>query len=185
MEIKSRHYLLLHPRPVYIIGSGKFGREANLMAASWVIPVSEEPPKVVISIDRENYTYELIEKYGEFTVNVVEENYLDKIWFLGTTSGRDIDKVAKVGLTVAKGRKVDAPIIKEAIGIIEAKVSEKIDVGECRLYIGDIVYAEADESKYSLRYGWNLRKTRLIYHLSGKAFMTNGRLIFPKMKKNV
>jgi len=182
MEIKNRHYLLLHPRPVYIIGSGRFGGEANLMAASWVMPVSEEPPKVVISIDRENYTYELIEKYGEFTVNVVEENYLDKIWFLGTTSGRDIDKVAKVGLTVVKGRKVDAPIIKEAIGIIEAKVSEKIDVGECRLYIGDVVYAEANPSKYNLRYGWDIRKAKLVHHLSGKAFMSNGRLLFPKVR---
>jgi len=182
MEIKNRHYLLLHPRPVYIIGSGRFGGEANLMAASWVMPVSEEPPKVVISIDRENYTYELIEKYGEFTVNVVEENYLDKIWFLGTTSGRDIDKVAKVGLTVVKGRKVDAPIIKEAIGIIEAKVSEKIDVGECRLYIGDVVYAEANPSKYNLRHGWDIRKAKLVHHLSGKAFMSNGRLLFPKVR---
>jgi len=185
MEVKSRQYLILHPRPVYIIGSGKFGEEVNLMAASWVMPVSEEPPKVALSVDKECYTFELIEKYGEFTVNVVEEKYLDEIWFLGTTSGREGDKIAKTGLTVVKGRKVDAPVIKEAIGVLEAKVSEKIDVGECRLYVGDIVYAEADESKYSLRYGWDLRKTRLIHHLSGKAFMTNGRLIFPRMKKNV
>jgi len=185
MEVKNRQYLILHPRPVYIIGSGKFGEEVNLMAASWVMPVSEEPPKVALSVDKECYTFELIEKYGEFTVNVVEENYLDEIWFLGTTSGREVDKIAKTGLTVVKGRKVDAPVIKEALGVLEAKVSEKIDVGECRLYVGDIVYAEADESKYSLRYGWDLRKTRLIHHLSGKAFMTNGRLIFPRMKKNV
>lgn len=182
MEVKSKHYLLLHPRPVYIIGSGKFGIEVNLMAASWVTPVSEEPPKIVISIDRENYTYGLIEKYGEFTVNIVEENYLDKVWFLGTTSGRNIDKVAKVGLTVAKGRKVDAPTIKEAIGVIEAKVSDKIDVGECRLYVGNVVYAEANPLKYNLRYGWDIRKAKLIHHVSGKAFMTNGKLVFPKTK---
>ena len=183
--MKNRQYLILHPRPVYIIGSGRFGREANLMAASWVMPVSEEPPKVAVSVDKECYTFELIEKYGEFTVNVVEEKYIDELWFLGTASGREVNKIAKTGLTVVKGRKVSAPVIKEAIGVLEAKVSEKIDAGECRLYIGDIIYAEADESKYSLRYGWDLRKTRLIHHLSGKAFMTNGRLIFPKMKKNV
>jgi len=183
MEVKNRQHLILHPRPVYIIGSGKFGEEANLMAASWVMPVSEEPPKIAISLDRECYTFELIEKYGEFTVNVVEENYLNEIWFLGTTSGREVNKIVKTGLTVVKGRKVDAPIVKEAIGVVEAKVSEKIDVGECRLYVGDIVHAQVDESKYSLRYGWDIRKAKLIYHLSGKAFMTNGRLLFPKVKR--
>jgi len=182
MEVKTRQYLLLHPRPVYITGSGRYGEEANLMAASWVMPVSEEPPKVAVSVDRESYTYELIEKYGELTVNVVEENYLDEIWFLGATTGKEVDKIAKTKLTVVKGRKVNAPIVKEAIGVLEVKVTDKVDVGECRLYIGEIIYAEADLEKYNLRYGWNPRKAKLIHHLAGKAFMTNGKLLFSKTR---
>ncbi len=180
MEVKTKQYLILHPRPVYIIGSGKYGEKENLMAASWVMPVSEEPPKVAVSVDRESYTHELIEKYGEFTINVVEENYLDEIWLLGTTSGKEVNKIAKTKLTVVEGKKVNAPIVKEAIGILEVKVTDKVDIGECRLYIGEIIYAEADLEKYNLRYGWNLRKAKLIHHLAGKAFMTNGKVLFPK-----
>jgi len=45
MEVET-FYLLLHPRPAYLIGSGKVGEKVNFMAASWVSPVSEEPPLV-------------------------------------------------------------------------------------------------------------------------------------------
>ena len=45
----ERFYLILHPRPAYVIGSGRVGVDANFMAASWVTPVAEEPPLVGVS----------------------------------------------------------------------------------------------------------------------------------------
>ena len=67
-----------------------------------------------------------------------------------------MDKIKLTKLNVKQGSKVKAPIINEAIGTIEAKVTNKIDTGECTLYIGEIVHAEAESGKY----GWNLRKTK-------------------------
>ncbi len=52
-EVKNKHYLMLHPRPVYVIGSGIYGTEANFMAASWVTPVAEEPPLVAVFVEKE------------------------------------------------------------------------------------------------------------------------------------
>ncbi len=177
-EVKNKHYLMLHPRPVYVIGSGIYGTEANFMAASWVTPVAEEPPLVAVSVEKETKTHELIEKHGEFTINILEQEYLDEIWFFGTKSGRKVDKIKLTKLSVKQGYKVKAPIIGEAVGIIEVKVKNKIDAGECILYIGEIIYALAKSEKYSGKYGWNLMKTRLLYHVSGKAFMSNGKLLF-------
>ncbi len=180
LEVKFKHYLLLHPRPVYVIGSGVYGKEANLMAASWVTPVAEEPPLVAVSVEKETKTHKLIEKYGEFTINILEQEHLDEIWLFGTKSGNKVDKIKLTKLNVKKGFKVKAPIISEAIGIIEAKVANKVDAGECALYIGEIVHAEAESEKYNEKYGWNLMKTRLLYHVSGRAFMSNGKLLFYK-----
>ena len=179
LEVKFKHYLLLHPRPVYVIGSGIYGKEANLMTASWVTPVAEEPPLVAVSVEKETKTHELIEKYGEFTINILEQEYLDEIWFFGTKSGNEVDKIKLTKLNIKKGSKVKAPIINEAIGTIEAKVTNKVDAGECSL-LGEIVHAKAKSEKYNEKYGWNLRKTRLLYHASGKAFMTNRKLLFIK-----
>jgi len=180
VEVKFKHYLLLHPRPVYVIGSGTYGEEANLMAASWVTPVAEEPPLVAISVGKETKTHELIEKHGEYTINILEQEFLDEIWFFGTKSGKTVDKIKLTKLSVKQGYKVKAPIIGEAVGIIEAKVKNKVDAGECILYIGEVVYALAKSEKYSEKHGWNLMKTRLLYHVSGRAFMSNGKLLFYK-----
>ncbi len=64
-------YLLLHPRPAYVIGSGKVNEVVNFMSASWIMPVAEEPPRVGVSIGVESYTHELISKYRTFTVNIL------------------------------------------------------------------------------------------------------------------
>ncbi|MCC6039955.1 MAG: flavin reductase family protein, partial [Thermofilum sp.] len=87
----SRFYLLLHPRPAYIIGSGKVGERVNFMAASWVTPIAEEPPLVGVAVDVTSYTHELIERYGEFTVNVVPVSMLEKLYYVGSRSGRKED----------------------------------------------------------------------------------------------
>jgi len=61
------------------------------MTASWVTPVAEEPP--LVSVEKETKTHELIEKHGEFAINILEQEYLDEIWFFGTKSGSKVDKI--------------------------------------------------------------------------------------------
>ena len=53
-------YLILHPGPAYIVVSGTEGQKLGVMAASWISPASEEPPKITLAIDVESYTYSVI-----------------------------------------------------------------------------------------------------------------------------
>lgn len=52
-----------------------------------------------IFIRPSRYTYEFLEKYDYFTIQFFNEKYKDKLHFLGTTSGRDMDKIEKVDFT--------------------------------------------------------------------------------------
>ncbi|MDW8035041.1 MAG: flavin reductase family protein, partial [Candidatus Korarchaeum sp.] len=88
----SKFYLMLHPRPAYVIGSGRWGERINFMAASWVSPVGEEPPSLMTSIGTEALTLELIERYGDFSVNVIPLSSLNKLYYVGSRSGRKEDK---------------------------------------------------------------------------------------------
>jgi len=168
--VGEKFYLTLHPRPAYVIGSGVYNVKANFMAASWVMPASMEPPRVVIAIDMESYTWELIREYGEFTVNVLTEQYLDKIYYVGSRSGRDVDKVSTLNLNVSKGEKVNAPVILDAIAILECKVYNTVECGDTVLIIGDVVRCVADEKLFSDRYGWNIREAGIPLHLWGRCF---------------
>jgi flavin reductase (DIM6/NTAB) family NADH-FMN oxidoreductase RutF len=168
--VGERYYLALHPRPAYIIGSGRVGEEANLMAASWVSPVSEEPPRVMLAVDKESYTWSLIEKYGVFSINVVDEGYVDKIYYVGSRSGREVDKVSTSGLKVVPGEDTGTPVLEEAICVIECRVFKTIDCGDTMLVVGDVARCVVDGEKFNARYGWDLRKVSIPLHLWGRAF---------------
>ena len=170
-------YLILSPRPAYVIGSGVYGENANLMAASWVSPVAEEPPRVAVAIDRETQTWKLIVESGEFTVNVLEEEYLDRLYCVGSVSGRSVDKAKRCQLTLKTGVKVRAPVVEEAVATIECRVYKRFDVGETDLVVGDVVYCDVSEDKFVGRMGWDLRRTRIPLHLRGRAFAFTSRVV--------
>lgn len=175
-------YKPLHPRPAYLIVSGVSGK-LNVMAASWVMPVSEEPLRLALAVDREAKTFELIEKYGEFTVNIVDAKLVDKVYKAGILSGKEVkDKLALIGLKTTPSIKIKTPGIEEALGIIEAKVWKSIDVGEVRLYIADILAIRVKPEYYNEKYGWDIRKTQILLHLTGRAFTVPGKLILAERK---
>ncbi len=174
--ISNDDYRVLHPRPVYLIVSGGEGK-FNVMAASWLTPISEEPPKLGVAISKDSYTSNLIDRFGEFTVNVVDESLLDKVWLAGTRSGRIEDKIKSLALKLHPSSKIKVPGIEEALAIIECRVDKALEIGEVKFYIADMLAIHVKEHYYSDRYGWDLRRARILLHSAGRAFTTPGKLL--------
>ena len=66
---------------------------------------------------------QMLEKNGEFTINVPMGNVDKKILgYCGTKSGRDTDKIADMGLTLEPGENVSVPGFKELPLTLECKV---------------------------------------------------------------
>jgi flavin reductase (DIM6/NTAB) family NADH-FMN oxidoreductase RutF len=55
---------------VYVIGVSD-GERQNAFTAAWVMQVSFNPPLLAISINPEHYSYQLLQKGGVCTVNVL------------------------------------------------------------------------------------------------------------------
>jgi len=180
-EVASRRYRVLHPRPVYVIIVEAEGK-VNAMAASWVSPVSEEPERIALALDKESYTRELLAKTEYFTVNVVNERHVELVWCVGTRSGRETDKISECGVRLAPAEKIPSKRLGDALGWIEARVHRVIDdiAEDVDLIIADVVAAYARSDAYNPRYGWELAKAKILLHASGRAFTTPGRLIIAK-----
>jgi len=159
----------LHPRPVIVVTSICPNGRGNAMACSWFTPISEEPPIVSIAVAKENYTCECIRYCKEFAINILPANLYEKIWFIGSRSGRSVDKLGLIGLKTVKGKKVSVPIIEESLGIIESKVINEIEAGESILFLGEVVAVYAKENTITT-YGWNLNNVQLLLHGWGRAF---------------
>ena len=59
------------------------------------------------------FTYQLIEKNGEFTVSlpIDQQKFAEALRICGTESGKDQNKIAKSGLNLLAGTKVSVPVI--------------------------------------------------------------------------
>jgi flavin reductase (DIM6/NTAB) family NADH-FMN oxidoreductase RutF len=67
-------YRTVHPRSVFLIGSGSVkAGETNFRACSWITPIAEDLPSPGFACDKEHYTRELIDKYKQFSVNITED----------------------------------------------------------------------------------------------------------------
>ena len=119
-------------------------------------------PIFIIWVRPSRYTYGLIEKTGDFTVNVPREGMNEIVTYCGTVSGRDYDKFKDKKLTPAASRFITSPIIGECAIHYECKVIDKYDTGPenmedslrashtggdfHRLYFGQIVATYADKN---------------------------------------
>ena len=107
----------------------KVGGQVNTMTIGWgMLGIQWAKPIFIAFVRESRYTKELLDKNPEFTVNV-PLGAIDKeiIGICGTKSGRDVDKIAQLGLTLEEPETVSVPAIKELPLTLECKVIYKQD----------------------------------------------------------
>jgi len=179
----ERSLYLLHPYNSCLITSkGKTGKP-NIMTIAWLIPVSANPPLLVMSVRPERYSHNLILESGEFVVNVPSFDLAQKVLFCGRRSGREHDKFKATSLHTQKARKVNVPIVKECVGHLECRVFKTVKAGDHLLIIGEIVEAHATEGYFDQIY--DIKKFRPCLHLGKNYFTTCLKITKePKLKTN-
>ena len=98
--------------------------QVNSMAIGWGnMGIEWQKPIFIAYVRQSRYTKALLDKNPEFTVNVPMGQYDKNIMKVcGTESGRDVDKVKKLNLTLVDGETVSVPGIKELPLTIECKM---------------------------------------------------------------
>ena len=98
--------------------------EVNTMTISWGnLGIEWNKPLFTAYVRQSRHTKTLLDKNGEFTVNIPVDA-VDKqiISVCGTRSGRDIDKFKELGLTLVPGQTVCVPAIAQLPLTLECKV---------------------------------------------------------------
>lgn len=159
-----------------VLVSSCYKDKANIITLAWNTPLSHNPALLGISIAKTHLSNELIKASKEFVVNVPDLKLLDKVIYCGTHHGHKIDKFKDSGLTAEKANRLTkAPLIKECIGHLECALRDVKEVGDHTLFIGEVVFASAEENIFSEV--WDIDKVKLIYHLGGKDFASSDKAI--------
>ena len=126
---------------VYVIASGN-EKEKNAFIATVAVQVTSQPVQIAIACNKNNYTAEFIEKFGNFSVSVIKREYTPALLGnFGFQSGRNIDKFAKYDCIY--GANTGVPIVTEdCLAWFECKLVNKMDVGSHILYIGEVLDAK-------------------------------------------
>jgi len=98
----------------FVIAVDRNGK-ANPMTIGWgQVGVVWSMPVMTVLIRESRYTFECVHASDAFAVSVPQPGQLKEALALcGTKSGRDIDKVAETGLTLASALEIATPIIGE------------------------------------------------------------------------
>jgi len=135
-------------RTVLIVAADADGKP-NAMTAGWFqLGGLWSKPVLTIAVRPDRYTYGLLNERGEFTVNVPGKALQEAVEICGSTSGRDVDKFEKCGMTAAPARTISVAAIAESLITYECKViltAESEPITPHRLYFGEILTAYAED----------------------------------------
>ncbi len=136
----------------------------NVMTIGWAtIGLIWARPVMIVLVRPSRHTYSRLGESPDFTVNVAPPELAEAVARCGAVSGRDHDKFAECGLSLAPGREVRAPIIEQCVIHYECRTVHRNDLvpeaiapalverfyprGDFhRVFFGEILTAYAEEN---------------------------------------
>jgi flavin reductase (DIM6/NTAB) family NADH-FMN oxidoreductase RutF len=137
---------LVYPTPVWIVGTYDSDGRPNIMTAAWCGVCCSKPPCVAVSLQKVRHSYDAIMQRRAFTISVPSQDQVKVADFLGTVSGKNVDKFAATGLTPVRSDLVDAPYPAEFPLVLECRVLHILEIGLHTQFVGEILDVKAEES---------------------------------------
>ena len=157
---------MLYPVPAVLVSCGTV-EEPNVLTVAWTGIVCSNPPRTYISIRPERFSHDLIEKSGEFVINLPTKALVRALDLCGVKSGRDGDKLALAKLTAEECPGVSAPAIAECPLSLPCRVFDVQHLGSHDMFLADILSVEVEESLLDAKGKLRLEKAGLLTYAHG------------------
>ena len=144
-EMEARR--LLTGGPVVLVTTS-WHAKTNVMPVAYAMPLSFNPPLVGIAVHPSRHTHDMIRFSEEFAINVPGRSLIHHVQYLGSVSGKELDKFELTKLPTFRARKVEAPLIEGCIGYIECGLEDALRIGDHTLFVGRVVAASVDDEAF-------------------------------------
>jgi flavin reductase (DIM6/NTAB) family NADH-FMN oxidoreductase RutF len=127
-------------RELWLVTACAGGRHGGLIA-TFVNPASIVPdiPRMMVGLARQHFTWELVEASGAFALHLLSEKHLEWVWRFGLQSGRAVNKLEGVTVTLAT---TGSPILPECVGWMDCRVEARLHGGDRTLYLAEVVASQ-------------------------------------------
>jgi len=136
---------MIYPLPAVMVSLGETAEEYNIITIAWTGTLCSDPPLCYISVRPERHSHAILQRTGEFVINLTTRSLARATDWCGVRSGRQYKKFEEMRLTPGPAAKVRAPIIVEAPINIECRVLEVRRLGTHDMFLAEVVNVKADQ----------------------------------------
>lgn len=161
----------LCPIPVVLLGCAdpERGVKPNLITVAWTGIVCSKPPMLSVSLRKSRFSYDVIRRTGEFTVNLVNQPLCEAMDFCGVKSGREVDKFEALGLSPIPAPPLkSAPALAQAPAYLCCRVKQVIELGSHDLFLADIAEVCVNERYFDPSGSIREEAMELVGYVHGK-----------------
>jgi flavin reductase (DIM6/NTAB) family NADH-FMN oxidoreductase RutF len=160
-----RHYL--EPGPIVLVSSA-LGEQRNIMTLGWHTMMEFTPALVGCVIAASNHSFKLIRQSRECVINLPTTALTDVVVGVGNTTGAQIDKLDRFGLTPQPATFVKAPLIAQCHANFECRLADDALVDRYNFFIFEVLKAHVARSP---------RHPRTLHYTGEGVFSVSGQLI--------
>lgn len=135
---------LVVPRPIAWVSTVAADGVRNVAPHSYFMLVSHEPPHVAFSSTAVRDTLTNIRARGEFVVNVVTADLVERMNLTATDFPPGEDEFDWAGLAGAPAARVAVPRVAQARAHLECRLAREVPVGDATLVIGEVLHVHVD-----------------------------------------
>ena len=149
----------VEPNAMFRLSYGLFlltardGEQDNGCIVNTVMQLTDQPMRVLISVNKQNLTHDMIAKTGRFNVSVLTEDAPFELFrHYGFQSGRDVDKFAGSQMPRSENGLVYLTGVTNAY--LSARVISQSDFGTHTLFVAEVTEAKALSDRPSMTYAY-------------------------------
>jgi flavin reductase (DIM6/NTAB) family NADH-FMN oxidoreductase RutF/DNA-binding FadR family transcriptional regulator len=116
------------------------GGQRHGATVSAVSSLSLDPPMLLVCLHASSATQDAVSKSGRFAVNILAEGQGDIAGRFARSSSADKFE----GVAVRTGQ-TGVPVLDGALAVVECRVAEAVTGGTHRVFLGEVLHAEATE----------------------------------------
>lgn len=164
---------MLNPVPAVLITCRDENGKANVMTAAWAGTICSDPVMVSVSIRKNRYSHDIIERTGEFVMCLTNRALTRATDYCGIYSGAKVDKFDLPGqlhLTQEDAKMVKAPCIRESPVCLECKVKQVLELGTHDMFLAEVVSTDIDDSLLDENGRLDLQRADLIAYSHGEYY---------------
>ena len=161
---------MLYPVPVVMVTVSDGMGNDDIVTIAWTGTINSDPAMVSISVRKSRYSHELLEKNGEFAINLVSKDLTFAMDYCGVKSGRDVDKFSEMGLHKVKASTINVPLIEESPVCLECKVKQIIELGSHDMFLAEVTAVQVDDKYLNENGSFDMNAADLVAYSHGQYF---------------